>query len=200
MIPRPELTAAAGNYQLPRPATTTANITAAPLTITAVTNTKVYDGTTSAAAIPTVSGLKGSDTVTNLTETYATATVGTGITLNVATYTVNDGNSGNNYAVSLVSNNTGVITAATPTATFINEDTTTQGNWIGKYGSLGYDFIDRRRAASLGRHGHAAGESSYTWANPRPRPRRRRSRFRPAERPASPRAGIRRRASRWMWM
>ena len=63
----------ASNYTYNTIATTTANITPAPLTFTAVTNTKVYDGTTSAAAIPTVSGLKGSDTVTNLTETYATA-------------------------------------------------------------------------------------------------------------------------------
>ena len=37
-----------------------------------MTNTKVYDGTTSAAAIPTVTGLKGTDTVTNLSETYNT--------------------------------------------------------------------------------------------------------------------------------
>ncbi len=49
--------AQAGDYTLTQPATT-ANITPAPLTITAVTNTKVYDGTTSAAAIPTVSGLE----------------------------------------------------------------------------------------------------------------------------------------------
>ncbi len=89
----------ASNYTFNSTATTTANITQAPLTLTAVTNTKAYDGTTSAAAIPTVSGLMGSDTVKNLTEAYATANVGTGDTLTVATYTVNDGNSGNNYAV-----------------------------------------------------------------------------------------------------
>ena len=45
--------AQAGDYTLTQP-TTTANITPAPLTVTAVTNTKVYDGTTTAAAIPTV--------------------------------------------------------------------------------------------------------------------------------------------------
>ena len=150
--------AAASNYTYNTTATTTANITQAPLTITAVTNTKVYDGTTTAAAIPTVSGLVGSDTVTNLTETYASPNVGTGITLSVATYTVNDGNNGNNYAVTLVSNNTGVITAAAATATFDGKDTTTKGNWIGTYGSLGYDVIgtgQRGPQAPLRRHGHS---------------------------------------------
>ena len=162
--------AQAGNYTLTQP-TTTANITQAPLTITAVTNTKVYDGTTTAAAIPTVSGLAGSDTVTNLTETYASPNVGTGITLSVATYTVNDGNNGNNYAVTLVSNNTGVITAAAATATFDGKDTTTKGNWIGTYGSLGYDVIG---AGSAGLKLPSdvtvtpSGELSYTWANPAP--------------------------------
>jgi hypothetical protein len=45
-------------------------ITAAPLTITAVHNTKVYDGNVSAAAIPTVSGLAAGDTVTGLAQVY----------------------------------------------------------------------------------------------------------------------------------
>ena len=75
-----------------------------------MTNTKPYDGTTSAGAIPTVTGLQGSDTVTNLSETYDTPAVGTGKTLSVATYTVNDGNGGANYTVSTVTNATGVIT------------------------------------------------------------------------------------------
>ena len=78
----------------------------------AATNTKVFDGTTSAAAVPIISGLKGTDTVTNLSETYDTAGVGTGKTLSVATYTVNDGNSGQNYTVTTVANHAGVIVIA----------------------------------------------------------------------------------------
>ena len=97
------------NYTYTFATVSTGAITQASLTITAVTNTKDHDGNTTAAAIPTVAGLKGSDTVTNLTETYASSYVGTGITLNVATYTINDGNSGGNYATTLVANNTGVI-------------------------------------------------------------------------------------------
>ncbi len=43
----------------------------APLTITAVANTKTYDSTTTAAAVPTVSGLVAGDTVSGLAEAYA---------------------------------------------------------------------------------------------------------------------------------
>ena len=60
-------------------------ITPAPLTFTATANTKTYDSTTSAAAIPTVSGLFGSDTVTGLAESYDTATAGSGKTMKVKT-------------------------------------------------------------------------------------------------------------------
>ena len=91
----------------------TLTVNPAPLTLTAVTNTKVFDGTTSAAAIPTVSGLKNSDAVAGLAETYDTPLAGTGKTLSVSPgYTVNDNNSGKNYSVSTVPNSTGVITAA----------------------------------------------------------------------------------------
>jgi hypothetical protein len=85
-------------------------ITPAPLTITAVTNSKIYDGNTSAAAVPTVVGLFAPDTVTGLAETYDTPNVGSAKTLSVvSTYTVNDGNGGNNYIVTAVANKTGVI-------------------------------------------------------------------------------------------
>ncbi len=98
-----------GNYTLTQPTGLTANITRAPLTITARTNTKNYDGNTSAAAIPTVSGLQGSDRVTGLAETYDNNNPGTGKTMSVSAYTINDGNSGGNYAVTTVDDFTGVI-------------------------------------------------------------------------------------------
>ena len=148
----------------------TGAIAQAPLTLTAVTNTKFQNGTTSAAAIPTVSGLEGSDSVTNLTETYASPNVGTGITLSVATDTIIDGNSGKNYAVTLVSNNTGVITPPAP-ATFDGEDTTTQGNWIGVYGSQGYDIIGGPRSIPSYATVTPAGQSSYTWSTTSSDPR-----------------------------
>lgn len=57
----------------------------AALTITATANTKIYDGSGSAAALPTVSGLQGNDNVTGLAEVYNDATVGSGKTLSVYT-------------------------------------------------------------------------------------------------------------------
>ena len=72
-------------------------ITAEALTITGVANTKVYDGTTSAAGMPTITSgtLQGSDTA-NFIETYNSQNVGTSLTL-TPSGTVNDGNGGDNY-------------------------------------------------------------------------------------------------------
>jgi len=115
------------NYSYTFVNNTTGIINQATLTITAATNTKTYDSTTSAAATPTVSGLQGSDSVTGLAETYANANAGTGKTLGVSAYTVNDGNSGNNYTVNLVGNNTGVINQATLTITAATNTKTYDG-------------------------------------------------------------------------
>jgi hypothetical protein len=103
------------NYQ--GSTTGTLVINPAPLTITAAANTKTYDGTTSAAANPTVMGLQGFDSVTSLAETYDTSNVGTGKTLSVSAYTVNDGNAGANYTVTTVASSAGVINPATLTVT-----------------------------------------------------------------------------------
>jgi hypothetical protein len=105
------------NYKVTFVPINTGVITQAPLTIAATTNTKTYDGTTSAAAMPAPTGLKGGDTVTGLIETYNTSSAGTNLTLTVsAGFTVNDGNGGNNYKVTTTANNTGVINRAPVTA------------------------------------------------------------------------------------
>ncbi len=72
--------------------------------------------------MPTVSGLQGRDTASNLSETYDTPNPGTGKTLSVATYTTNDGNGGNNYTVTTVANHTGVIlpVASVPSSLMIH--------------------------------------------------------------------------------
>ena len=90
----------------------TLTITGAPLKITASTNNKQYDGTLTATALPVVEGLIGNDQVTNLVEAYTDRNVGTGKTLVVTSYTINDGNNGGNYDVTLVPNSTGIITQA----------------------------------------------------------------------------------------
>src|SRR5262249_7439584 len=98
------------NYTVTKVDDHTGVINKAALTLTAQTNTKSYDATTSAAATPTTSGLQGSDTVSGLAESYDNKNAGTGKTLSVnAGYAVNDGNSGGNYTVTTVTDATGVI-------------------------------------------------------------------------------------------
>ena len=92
-------------------------ISQAQLTITATSDTKVYDSTTTDGAVPTVSGLKGSDTVTGLSESFVSKDVlGTGDSTLVVNsgYVVNDGNSGNDYTVDSSGTALGTITPATP--------------------------------------------------------------------------------------
>src|SRR5437899_4277464 len=64
------------NYTVTTVADTAGVISAKALPITAQTNSKTYDSTTSAAAVPVVVGLVGSDTVTGKAETYATVNAG----------------------------------------------------------------------------------------------------------------------------
>jgi hypothetical protein len=116
------------NYNVVTVQNTNGTITQAPLTITALTNTKTYDGNTTAAAVPTVTGTQTGDTVTGLTETYDTKNFGSAKTLSVATYTVNDGNGGNNYNVSTVPNATGVINKLAITVTAVGATKAFDGN------------------------------------------------------------------------
>ena len=79
-------------------------ITPAGLTIAAASDSKIYDGTTVSSAAPTMLGLVGGDTATNLAEAFQSPNVlGTnGSTLAVTGYSLNDGNNGGNYDVSLL--------------------------------------------------------------------------------------------------
>ncbi len=59
----------------------------------------------------------------------------------------------------------------TTSATFLEQDTTTEGSWIGVYGSDGYDVINNPSTTNpnslpAGVTITPAGETSYTWANP----------------------------------
>jgi filamentous hemagglutinin family protein len=115
--------------------TATGTINPAALTLGAVTDSKTYDGTTSAGGTPvTVTGLKGSDTVTSLTESFTSKNaLGTNnSTLAVdGGYVINDGNSGNNYAV----------TADTAAGTINPAVLTVTANDVTKpYGSLNPTF------------------------------------------------------------
>jgi hypothetical protein len=104
-----------GNNYILVPINSTAGvITPEPLILRASTNTKTYDGTVSAAAVPSITGgsLQGTDAFTTLTEAYQSKNAGSGLTL-VPSYAVSDGNGGANYSVTLVNNTSGVINPAT---------------------------------------------------------------------------------------
>ncbi len=91
----------------------------------ATDNTKFYDGTTSAAAVPTVvSGTLAAGDTSLFTESYTTADEGTGLTL-VPTGTVEDGNGGANYDITFENADDGVIRPAVLTATIIGNPTKT---------------------------------------------------------------------------
>jgi YDG domain-containing protein/Big-like domain-containing protein len=79
----------------------TGTISAAGLHISAVIDSKMYDGNADSTGTPTVAGLQTGDTVTGKTQAFQSKDVlgPNGSTLVVTGYTVNDGNSGGNYAV-----------------------------------------------------------------------------------------------------
>ena len=116
----------ASNYAITLATNTTGVISTRAITVTAATNSKTYDGTTSAAAIPsiTVGALQGTDAAT-LSETYDTANVGTGKTLTPAiVFTVG---SASNYAITLATNTTGVISTRAITVTAATNSKTYDG-------------------------------------------------------------------------
>ncbi|WP_448664648.1 YDG domain-containing protein [Sphingomonas sp. CJ20] len=88
------------NYTLSGIANGTANIAKAALTMTASGDSKVYDGKTDSIGLVTITGLIAGDTA-NAIQSFDTKNAGNR-TLHVSGYTIDDGNNGNNYAVSLV--------------------------------------------------------------------------------------------------
>ena len=114
------------NYAVTYVADTTGVITAAPLTVTAQTDNRVYDGTTSSAVAPVVGGavLAATRSAPRATQTFDNRNVGTGKTLTASGLVMNDGNGGNNYAISYVDDTTGEIT---PAALTLNADQRHQG-------------------------------------------------------------------------
>ncbi|MDP1613549.1 MAG: YDG domain-containing protein, partial [Sulfuritalea sp.] len=102
-----------GNYSVVDQ-TLTANITPAPLTITANAVSKTYDGTTGAAgtAALTAGTLFGADAFSGGTFAFANKNAGTGKTVSVSGITLNDGNGGANYTVTYADNAASTINKA----------------------------------------------------------------------------------------
>jgi hypothetical protein len=94
-----------GNY-IVTPHTATGTISQAPLDISATTDTKVYDGTTSSDKSPTfqvanepANILDNGDTLTGLSQAFDSKNAGTRTLSINPRYTINDGNGGGNYTV-----------------------------------------------------------------------------------------------------
>jgi filamentous hemagglutinin family protein len=108
-------TGLASNYVLTQPTLGNVTITPAALTISAVSDSKTYDGTTNSSQTPTVTAgtVFTGDSLSALTQSFASKNVlgQNGSTLNVNSITLNDGNGGNNYTVT-VDSATGTITPA----------------------------------------------------------------------------------------
>ena len=102
------------NYLVTTAGNSNSTISQAPLTINAVTDNKVYDGTVTSSNTPTYSGLQSNDSISGLTQAYTDKNFGiNNKQLDVTGYAINDGNSGNNYQVTEASFNTGTITTRT---------------------------------------------------------------------------------------
>jgi len=102
--------ASASNYELnPAPVTTSATIYKRAITVTAVADTKVADGTTASSKVPQItSGTLAAGDTAAFVQAFDTAAVGSNKVI-TASGVVNDGNAGNNYAITFVANNSGVI-------------------------------------------------------------------------------------------
>ena len=105
------------NYTLPATISgTIGTITPKSVTFTAPVVTKTYDGNANATAAPawltqlsSQLGVAG-DSVTGISLAYDNKNVGTGKALNASSATINDGNNGNNYAITYAGNNSSAIT------------------------------------------------------------------------------------------
>ncbi len=80
-----------------------ATVTKANLGISASSDVRQYNATTSSSATPWYdpSEVKGTDTITGLTQAFDNANAGDTRVLTVTGFTINDGNGGNNYNVTL---------------------------------------------------------------------------------------------------
>jgi hypothetical protein len=110
----------AANYTLASSvASATADILARAITVTAVADSKVYDGTSASAGVSAIiaGSLAGTDGAV-WTQTFDSKMVGTGKTLTPGG-AVADGNGGHNYTVSFLNNTSGIITANGLTVTGI---------------------------------------------------------------------------------
>lgn len=98
-------------YTLTQPSAATGTVTQAALTIAAQGDTKTYNGTRVSSITPSISGLQSGDSVTGARQRFDASDAGAR-TLSVSAYTINDGNNGNNYSVTVNNGVNGQINKA----------------------------------------------------------------------------------------
>jgi hypothetical protein len=117
-----------GNYTIQYITNTDGVIEQRNVTVTAVADTKTYDGTTSSDEAPVVDGIQTGDAVgTAPTQTYDNRNAGTGKTLTASGLVINDGNGGNNYTIQYITNTNGVIEQRNVTVTAVADTKTYDG-------------------------------------------------------------------------
>lgn len=126
----------AGNYNLlSTVASTNASVAAAPLSVSTSAVNKTFDGTTSAAGSAIVTGgtLFGTDALSGGTFAFLDKNAGVGKTVSVANVGVLDGNGGNNYVITQISNLTSSIGALALSTWTGSADSlwTNPANWVG---------------------------------------------------------------------
>jgi hypothetical protein len=152
----------AGDYTVGPVAGNIGAVTPAPLTLAAQSATKTYDGTTTSAVAPLVSGLAAGDSVANLTQSYAAANAGAEMLSVNAGYVVNDGDSGQDYSVTLLSA-MGRINPKALTATLVGVvDKTYDGTTAATLSSSEYSLSGLVSGDSVGL---AAGSGAYANKN-----------------------------------
>ena len=152
------------NYTITNQSSTTANITAAPLTATASANNKVYDGTTTASVTLTFSGLVGDETLgQSVGATFADQNVASGTTVTVNTITLSDdGGLASNYSIATGQTTTADITAAPLTATAsannkVYDGTTTASVTLTFSGLVGDETLGQSVGATFADQNVASG-------------------------------------------
>lgn len=117
---------AAGNYTInktsPIISANVGEITVSAITVTAQTDTKVYDGAVTSSAIPVITSgaIAAVDQVsTAASQTFDNKNMGTGKVLTPTGLIITDGNGGSNYQIAYVAVSTGAITAKPITVTAI---------------------------------------------------------------------------------
>ncbi|MEO7098770.1 MAG: MBG domain-containing protein [Luteolibacter sp.] len=107
----------AGNYTVTQPSGLTATITPRAVTVSAVTCTKVYDGSTAASSgAPLINPSLSPGDAWAYSQNFLTPNVSQGKEI-IPSISIFDGNNGANYVVTLVSDYTGIITSAPATIT-----------------------------------------------------------------------------------